>query len=142
MYQKVTLIGNLGQAPELRFTPQGDAVTSFSLATNRKWTGGDGQPQEETTWFRISAWGKLAEVCNQYLDKGRQVLVEGSLTPDRETGGPRIWTDKDGNARASFEVRAQQVKFLGGREDDNGQAGATSQPQQTQGEIVVDEIPF
>ncbi len=148
MLQKLTLIGNLGNEPELKYTPQGDAVTSFSLATNRKWTGQDGQPQEQTVWFRISVWGKQAEPCNQYLAKGRQVYVEGQLTPDRETGGPRIWTDNDGKARASFEVRAFQVQFLGGRSDsdDNGQAavaGSQSQGGQTQGQTIAeDEIPF
>ena len=76
MYQKVIIVGNLGGDPELRYTPQGDPVTSFSVATNRRWTGRDGQPGEETCWFRVSVWGKQAESCNQYLSKGRQVLVE------------------------------------------------------------------
>jgi single-strand DNA-binding protein len=114
MYQKVIVLGNLGNDPELRYTPQGDAVASFSLAANRRWTNSDGQPGEETTWFRVSVWGKQAESCNQYLTKGRQVLVEGRLTPDRATGGPRIWTGDDGQPRVSFELRALMVQFLGG----------------------------
>lgn len=113
MYQKVIVLGNLGQDPVLRYTPQGDAVTSFSLATNRRWTNAEGQPGEETVWFRVSVWGNQAESCNQYLLKGRQVLVEGRLTPDRETGGPRIWTGEDGQPRASYELRAIRVQFLG-----------------------------
>jgi single-strand DNA-binding protein len=115
MYQKITIVGNLGRDPEMRYTPQGTPVTNFSVATNRKWTNADGTPGEETTWFRVSAWGRTAEVCNEYLSKGRQVLVEGQLRPDPQTGGPRVWTGNDGIARASFEVTARTVRFLGGR---------------------------
>lgn len=113
MYQKTVIIGNLGGDSELRYTSQGDAVTSFSVATSRKWTK-DGEKQEETTWFRVSVWGKQAEPCNQYLSKGRQVLVEGTLTPDKKTGGPRVYESGDGDHRASFEIRAFTVQFLGG----------------------------
>lgn len=127
MYQKVVIVGNLGSEPELRYTPQGDAVTSFSVATNRRWTGADGQQAEETVWWRVSAWGRQAETCNQYLSKGRQVLVEGRLVPDRNTGGPRIWTAQDGTARASFELRALTVQFLGGA--NQGQGQGQGQPQ-------------
>jgi len=109
------IVGNLGSDPEMRYTPSGVPVTRFSVATNRRWTDGEGNPQEETTWFRVSAWSGLAETCNQYLSKGRQVLVEGRLVPDRETGGPRVWTGNDGVARASYELRARTVRFLGGR---------------------------
>ena len=155
MYQKVVIVGNLGGDPELRYTPQGDAVTSFSVATNRRWTGGDGQPAEETIWFRVSVWGKQAESCNQYLSKGRQVLVEGRLTPDRETGGPRVWTGNDGRPRASFELRALSVQFLGGggggssgggSSGSSGSAGAGSYQNQNEypapDAIAEDEIPF
>ena len=89
MYHKVVIVGNLGGDPELRYTPSGQAVTNFSVATNRTWTDNNGNQQKETVWFRVSTWGKLAEVCNQYLSKGRQVMVEGRLRPDPETGGPR-----------------------------------------------------
>lgn len=141
MYQKVEIIGNLGTDPDLRYTPQGEAVCSFSVATNRKWTGQDGQKQEQVTWFRISAWEKTGEACNQYLSKGRQVFIEGQLQPDKATGGPRVWTDNDGNARASFEIRAFTVKFLGGSQDQgNDQSGDS---QSGQGDpIAPDEIPF
>ena len=138
MYQKLVIVGNLGRDPEMRYTPSGQAVTNFSMATSRKWTGSDGQKHEETTWFRVSAWGKQAETCNQYLKKGQKVLVEGRLAIDKETGGPRVWTDQSGAARASFEVNAIEVKFLGG--GSNGQ-------QQTEDELPVrdldeEEIPF
>ncbi len=115
MYQKLTIVGYLGRDPEMRYTADGKPVTSFSVATSRKWDGG-----EETCWFRVSAWNRLAETCNQYLAKGRMVLVEGRLTPDKATGGPRVWTGKDGNARASFEMTAYTVKFLGGGGHDSG----------------------
>ena len=135
MFQKLILVGNLGRDPELRFTPQGRAVTNFSVATNESWTGQDGQKNERTTWFRVSVWGKSAEACAQYLSKGRQVLVEGRLNIDSETGGPRIWTSQDGAPRASFEVTAFNVKFLG-----NGGAAA---PVEADTELSEDtDIPF
>jgi single-strand DNA-binding protein len=116
MYQRLVLVGNLGRDPEMRYTPQGTPVTSISVATSRKYNTADGQPKEETLWFRVSVWGKQAETVNQYLTKGSKVLVEGTLVPD-ENGGPRIWTDKEGKARASFEVRAQTVRFLDSKRD-------------------------
>jgi single-strand DNA-binding protein len=133
----------------MRYTPSGQAVTNLSIATNRRWTTGDGQQQEETVWFRVSVWGKQAEVCNQYLSKGRQVLIEGRLTPDKETGGPRIWTDQNGNPRASFEMTAFEVKFLGGggggRGDNNSgysDSGGSADSSSDQVGITEDEIPF
>ncbi|GAB4462406.1 MAG: single-stranded DNA-binding protein [Anaerolineae bacterium] len=148
MYQKLVIVGNLGTDPELRYTPSGQAVTNFNVATNRKWTGSDGQLNEETTWFRVSVWGKQAEACNQYLSKGRQVLVEGRLTVDRESGGPRVWQAQDGSYRASYEVTAEVVRFMsGGRGEsggynDNqsayaGPSGGGSAPA-----VTEDEIPF
>ena len=115
MYHKLVIVGNLGRDPEMRYTPDGTPVTNFSVATNRKWNRPDGSQGEETVWFRITTWRRMAEVCNQYLQKGRQVLIEGRLNPDQATGGPRVWTGNDGVARASFEVTAETVKFLGGR---------------------------
>ena len=147
MYQKVVIVGNLGRDPEMRYTPSGTAVTNLSVATNQRWTGADGQPQDETTWFRVSVWGKQAETCNQYLSKGRQVLVEGRLTPDRETGGPRIWTDQEGNTRASFEIRAFEVKFIGSRDDSDGNHSDSSDegasaPAAPGPGMTEEEIPF
>lgn len=115
MYHKVILIGNLGSDPQMRYTPEGVPVTTFSVATNRRWTNPDGSPGEETIWWRVTAWRKLAETCNQFLSKGRQVYIEGQMRPDPNTGGPRIWTGNDGTARASYEVTALTVKFLGVR---------------------------
>jgi single-strand DNA-binding protein len=118
MYQKIIIVGNLGRDPEMRYMPDGTAVTSFSVATSRRWTDrATGQPVDETTWFRISVWGRQAETANEYLSKGRKVLVEGQITPDRNTGGPRLWTAQDGTVRASFEVKADTVRFLSSREE-------------------------
>jgi primosomal replication protein N len=89
MFHKIILVGNLGKDPEMRYTPGGQPVTSFSVASNRRYTDSGGQMVEETIWFRISVWGKQAEACKQYLVKGRQVLVEGRLVCDRPAGrGP------------------------------------------------------
>ncbi|MBI5651317.1 MAG: single-stranded DNA-binding protein [Chloroflexi bacterium] len=116
MYQKLVLVGNLGNDPEMRYTPQGTPVTKLSVATSRKYTTADGQQKEETAWFRVNVFGKQAEACNQYLTKGRQVLVEGRLQAD-ENGSPRVWTDKEGKPRASFEVFAESVRFLGSKRE-------------------------
>ncbi|MBU4225100.1 MAG: single-stranded DNA-binding protein [Chloroflexi bacterium] len=112
MYQTTIIVGNLGRDPEMRYTPSGQAVTNFSVATSYQYTNNAGEQVKETTWFRVSAWGKQAETCNQYLKKGNKVLVEGRLRADPATGGPRIWTGQDGSPRASFEVTAGTVRFL------------------------------
>jgi len=117
MYQTIIIAGNVGRDPEMRYTPSGQAVTSFSVATNRQYTNNNGETIKETIWFRISAWGKTGEICNQYLKKGSKVLVEGRLTADPATGGPRVWTAQDGSTRASFEVYAQTVRFLSSRSE-------------------------
>lgn len=114
-YHTIILVGNLGRDPEMRYTPGGQAVTSFSVAVNDNYTSSSGEKVERTIWVRVSAWGKLAETCNNYLKKGRKVLVEGRLVPDNATGGPRIWTNKDGKAAASYEVSAATVRFLSSR---------------------------
>lgn len=140
MYHKVIIVGNLGNDPELRFTAQGDGVTSFSVAVNNTWFNKDGEKQEETTWFRVSVWGKQAESCNQYLSKGRQVLVEGRLQPDKATGGPKIWTPPEGNARASYDLRAITVQFLsgGGQSSDGPSDSGRSEADS----VAEEEIPF
>lgn len=102
---KVMLIGNLGSDPEMRFTPSGTPVTSFSIATNRVYTAPDGERKQETEWFRVSAWRKQAESCNQFLSKGKLVYVEGSLRT-------RTWEDRDGQRRTTLEVNADRVLFL------------------------------
>lgn len=113
---KVILIGNLGKDPEVRFTPSGAAVSNFNIATNESWTDKSGQKQERTEWHRIVVWGKLAELCGEYLKKGRQCYVEGRLQT-------REWTDKEGKKNYTTEVVAQSVQFLGG-----GAGGGAGRP--------------
>lgn len=114
-FHTVILAGNLGRDPEMRYTPSGQAVTNFSVAVNDDYTNNNGERVKRTIWVRVSSWGKQAESCNQYLKKGSKVLVEGRLTVDANSGGPRIWTAQDGSPRASFEVSAQTVRFLSSR---------------------------
>ncbi len=146
MYQKIIVVGNVGRDPEMRYMADGTAVTSFSLATNRRWNDRQtGQPVDETTWFRVSVWGRRAEVANQYLAKGSKVLVEGRIKPDPNTGGPRVFTRQDGTVGSSYEITADNFSFVGSREDaaaggfasDGGNAGGGAAPAQEE-----DEIPF
>lgn len=143
MFQTIILAGNLGRDPEMRYTPSGQAVTSFSVATNRQYTNNNGETVKETIWFRISVWGKMAETCNQYLKKGAKVLVEGRLTADAATGGPRIWSGQDGNPRASFEVSASTVRFLSSRGESEAGAGSAPLGEETPAAGGDDgDIPF
>jgi len=105
---KIMIIGHLGRDPEMRYTASGRPVTSFSVATSRNWTTADGERRSETEWFNIVAWGSLAEICNQYLKKGKQVYVEGRLQTRR-------WEDEEGNKRSSVEVVAREMIMLGER---------------------------
>ena len=140
MYQKVVIVGNLGGDPEMRYLANGTAVTNFSVATNRRWTDkASGEPREETTWFRVSVWGRQAETANEYLAKGRRVLVEGRLRPDPETGRPRVFTRKDGTVGASFDLTASDVRFLGSRDEAGVAPGGAGDAPSAQEE---DEIPF
>jgi single-strand DNA-binding protein len=143
MFQTIILAGNLGRDPEMRYTPSGQAVTSLSVATNHQYTNNNGETVKETTWFRVSVWGKMAETCNQYLKKGSKVLVEGRLKGDPATGGPRIWNAQDGTPRASFEVTALNVRFLSSRGEAEGGAMGGA-PVSDEGMVPGDEgdIPF
>ncbi len=133
MFNKITIIGNLGTDPEMRYMPSGDAVTSFSVATNRRYKSRDGQMVDETEWFRVNAWGRLADTTNQYLEKGRLVYVEGSLRS-------RSWQGQDGQTRFSNEIRAQEVKFLSG----SGQApgGGAPGPDGPPSDDDADDLPW
>lgn len=112
MYQKLVIVGYLGRDPELRYTSSSTAVCNYSVATTRTWKNGDGSKSEETVWVKVSSWGKRAEIDGKYLKKGSLVLVEGRLNVDPETGGPRVWQDKEGTWRSSVEMTAETVKFL------------------------------
>lgn len=152
MYQKITIVGNLGRDPEMRYMPDGTAVTNFSVATSRTWTNrATGEKEEETAWFRVGVWGRQAEACNQYLARGRKVLVDGSLVPDRATGGPKTFQRQDGTIGASFEIRADTVRFLSSKNEDGGAAGAAVSANGANGAggydfgnvpTEEDEIPF
>jgi len=141
MYQQLIIVGNLGKDPEMRYTPSGTPVTSLSVATNRKYTGSDGQVVKETVWFRVSVFGKIAETSAQYLKKGSLVLVEGRLTPDKASGGPRVYQRPDGTMSATYEVFANNVRFLSSRaEGSPSPAPAPSEEDVPAGN--EDEIPF
>lgn len=140
MFHTIILVGNVGRDPEMRYTPTGQAVTTFSLAVNRMYNDSKGEKVKETIWFRITAWGKLAETCSQYVQKGSQVVIEGRLQPDPNTGGPKIFTRKDGTSGASYEIVANTVRFIGRRE---GGTGATGEEATVEApEIGGDDIPF
>lgn len=136
MFQTIIIAGNLGRDPEMRFTPSGAQVTNFSVAVSDNYTNSNGERVERTVWFRVTTWGKQAEVCNQYLKKGRKVLVEGRLVAD-QSGGPRVYTKQDGTAASSFEISASTVRFLSSRDegDSSGQAGGYAQ-------TANEDIPF
>lgn len=127
---KVILIGNLGKDPEIRYTTGGSAVANFTIATSDSYTDKDGQKQEKTEWHRIVAWGRLAEICGEYLSKGRMVYIEGALRT-------RSWEDKDGNTRWTTEVVARSMEMLGGRSDQ----GPRDQ-QSPDGDFEIDDSSF
>jgi single-strand DNA-binding protein len=123
---KVTIIGHLGRDPEMRYTPSGRPVTTFSVATNRSWTTSDGERKTDTEWFNVVAWNKLAEICNQYLVKGQQVYVEGRLQSRR-------WEDANGTKHTSVEIVANEMIMLGDRRPDEDISDD---------EPIEDEFPF
>ena len=125
---KVLLIGRLGHDPEMRYTPSGKPLTKFQIAVNRSWTSSDNEKKTETEWFTVVSWGKLAEICNQYLTKGKQVYLEGRLHT-------RHWKDDEGSNHSAVEVIAQEMVMLGDPSDE----GESDQPVQTPPE---DEYPF
>lgn len=118
MYHSLTIVGNVGRDPEMRYLPNGTAVTSFTIASNHQYTSNTGETVKQVVWFRVSVFGKQGESCNQYLTKGSKVLIEGRLNPDPQSGGPRVWIPKDGSPpRASFDVTANVVRFLSTRNE-------------------------
>jgi single-strand DNA-binding protein len=139
-FNKIIVVGYLGRDPELRYTPDGTPVCNFSVATTDRRKDKSGEFQDHTTWFRVSLFGRQAEVASQYLSKGRQVFVEGTLSQ-------REYTDKEGNTRTSLEVRGSELQFIGSRGDESGAVGEpktakSAQPGQPAGPITDDDIPF
>lgn len=140
-FNKVTIVGNLGRDPELRYTPQGTPVCSFTIATNERRKDRGGESQDVTTWFRVTLWGRQAETASQYLTKGKPVYIEGRLRVEE-------WSDRDGKQRYTLEVNATDMQFIGGRSDeqmsssrsDSG-ASAGAGPAEPP-DIADDDIPF
>jgi single-strand DNA-binding protein len=134
---KVILIGNLGRDPEVRYTASGTPVANFTMATTERWSDPSGERKERTEWHRIVVWGKQAEIAGEYLRKGRQVYVEGSLQT-------REWTDREGHKRQTTEIRAQRFNMLGAREDGSAPAPAEPATAVAEGESAYeeDDIPF
>ena len=133
---KVMVIGHLGKDPEMRYTPSGRPVTTFSVAVSRSWNTADGERRSETEWFNIVAWGNLAEICKQYLYKGQQVYIEGRLQTRR-------WEDKEGQKHTSVEVVANEMMMLGDRRDNSGQSQEETQGDEPSEPVAdEDEFPF
>ena len=139
-FNKIIICGNLGRDPELRYTAQGTPVCSFSMATNERRKDRNGEMQDHTTWFRITLWNRLAETASQYLQKGRQVYIEGRLRVEE-------YVDRDGKPRHSLEVFATDMQFIGSRGDEApyeraASAGASSGPADSQPDLSDEDIPF
>lgn len=145
MFQRIEFIGNLGKDPEMRYTAAGQSVTKFNVATSRVWHDAEGE-KKETTWFRVTVWGKQAEACNNYLHKGSQVFVEGRMIPDINTGGPKMWKGNDDMLHTSFEVNANFVRFLSTKKEQSAEAvDGHAEPDYVDAEKETsesEEIPF
>ena len=141
MFHTLIVVGNLGRDPEMRYTPSGQAVTSFSIASNRQYTNNNGQNVKETIWFKISVWGKQAETCKSIPEKRNKVLVEGRLQPDPNTGNPRTYQRQDGTTGSNYEMVANTIRFLTPKSDEEsgGYGGASEEDGQQAGD---EEIPF
>lgn len=141
MYQSLTIVGNVGKDAEMRYIPNGSAVTTFNVATNRTWKDANGAEQKETVWFRVTTWGKQAETHNQYVKSGMKVLCEGRLTP------VTAYMDKNGKPAASLEMTANTVRYLSansGNHEGNHEGAPEGHQQQSNGNgmPLEDDIPF
>jgi single-strand DNA-binding protein len=139
-FNKIILVGNLGRDPELRYTPQGTPVCTFSMATNERRKDKSGEMQDQTTWFRVTLWNRQAETASQYLTKGKPVYIEGRLRVEE-------WTDRDGKARYTLEVFGTDMQFIGGGRSEEpvaarAAAADSGAEQQQQPEMSDDDIPF
>ena len=133
---KVMIIGHLGRDPEMRYTPSGRPITTFSVATSRKWNTSEGEKRSDTEWFNIVAWGSLAEICNQYLSKGQLVYIEGRLQT-------RKWEDDNGNKRSNIEIVAKEMIMLGERKKKTDSESSENEDQpSTENAVEDDDFPF
>lgn len=137
MVNRVILVGRLGRDPELRHTSSGTAVANFSVATNERWNDQKGERQERTEWHNVVVWSKLAEICNEYLSKGKLVYLEGRLQT-------REWEDRDGNKRRTTEVVAAEMRMLGARGDEGSPQEEVNVPEGGPMDVGItdDDIPF
>ena len=136
-FNKVILVGNLGRDPELRYTPQGTPVCSFTMATNERRKDKTGEMQDQVTWFKVTLWGRQAETASQYLTKGRPVYIEGRLRVEE-------WTDRDGKPRHTLEVNATDMQFIGGArsEEQPAEKAAVAPAATEQADFPEDDVPF
>ncbi len=134
-YEYTVIVGHVGREPEMRYTPNGTAVTHFSVAVNRRYTDKNGQLQEKTKWFRVTTWGKLAEICNEHLAKGRLALIAGEVNASAFVG-------QDGEPKASLEITARDVKFLGGKNGSGNGAQAQADAAAASGPTPDADLPF
>jgi single-strand DNA-binding protein len=139
-FNRIILVGNLGRDPELRYTAQGTPVCSFSMATNERRKDKTGEMQDQTTWFKVTLWGRQAETASQYLSKGRPVYIEGRLRVEE-------WTDRDGKPRQTLEVNATDMQFIGGARSEEplaekAAAAAAVGPVDQQPDLSDEDIPF
>ena len=132
---KVQIIGHLGKDPEMRYTPSGRPVTTFSVAVSRSWNSADGERHAETEWFNVVAWGNLAEICKQYLVKGQQIYIEGRLQTRR-------WDDKEGQKHTSVEIVANEMMMLGDRRDTTTNNNQETEATPADNPMAEDEFPF
>ncbi len=135
MYQRVIIVGNVGRDAEMRYTPSGVPVTSFSVAVNRRWNSATGEQQEKTTWFRVTCWRKLAETAGQYVKKGQRILVEGEVEA-------QAYIDREGTPRGTLELTASNFKFLSARAEAGEGPGAGGGVGEEEFPVHEDEIPF
>jgi single-strand DNA-binding protein len=136
-FNKIILVGNLGRDPELRYTPQGTPVCSFTMATNERRKDKTGEWQEQVTWFKVTLWGRQAETASQYLTKGRPVYIEGRLRVEE-------WTDRDGKPRHTLEVHATDMQFIGGQRTGEApvEKAPSGGPPPEQAALADDDVPF
>ena len=136
-YHEIMIVGNLGRDPDLKYIPSGQAVANFPLAANRYFRNPQGETVKEIVWFQVTAWNHQAENAFKYLKKGSQVMVKGRLTPDPETGSPRLWERRDGNPAASYDVTVREIIYLNGRE-----AGSNDEMPAPVADKIDEDIPF
>ena len=141
-YHEILIVGRLGKDPEMTYTPEGQTVIKFSVAANRRHRNKDGEPVKETIWFQVTAWDIQAENANQYLHRGNPVMVKGRLTPDPETGGPRLWERRDGSPGAAYEVTAREIIYLSGKDESEGDEQHTDGNTAHQEGVIDEDIPF